>query len=535
MASYKYLDYFPQPLKESIIQNRCLPIIGSGFSLNAEIPEGKRMLAWEALGRAFANEMPGYVYSNTIDAISAYEHAYSRPVMSEKMKDFLLSGQIRPASTHEAFCRLQFDIVCTTNFDHLLEDGYRKISKPCRAVISESQLSVAPMKDELTLLKFHGDIDHPDRMVATEEDYDKFLDKNPMLSTYLSNLLITRTPLFIGYSLDDDDFRQIWQVIKNRLGKMTRQGYVIKVNCSDTEKFRYERRGVKVVNIEGDPKDYPQILTELFKEIKTYWDDNVKTYSDNTAMSELAMPSDSQTRLCYFSVPFQQLSVYKDYFFPLAVRYGFVPITADSVVSAGDNIMANVSSIISKSEYFFLDLEAKNAAYDWGQILSQGKQKSNMFILRTPDIGLSNSKSFYAYYKPDDFIDNPLPIVDVAEKWFSTMAEKLTSKTALAEPERLLKKNEFKAAVISAVVQLEVGLRRVIKIKTNDRVFAKGFFELARIASEHQIIKEEHLIKIREWTNLRNRLVHTEMNINKEDAERYVNEIYAFTKKISVS
>ena len=313
---------------------------------------------------------------------------------------------------------------------------------------------------------------------------------------------------------------------------MTRQGYVIKVNCSDTEKSRYERRGVKVVNIEGDPKDYPQILTELFKEIKTYWDDNVKTYSDNTAMSELAMPSDSQTRLCYFSVPFQQLSVYKDYFFPLAVRYGFVPITSDSVVSAGDNIMANVSSIISKSEYFFLDLEAKNAAYDWGQILSQGKQKSNMFILRTPDVGLSNSKSFYAYYKPDDFIDNPLPIVDVAEKWFSTMAEKLTSKTAVAEPERLLKKNEFKAAVISAVVQLEVGLRRIIKIKTNDSVFAKGFFELARIAFEHKIIKEEDLIKIRVWTNLRNRFVHTEMDMNKEDAERTVNEIIAFTKKL---
>jgi len=532
MASFKYLDQFPQSLKESIIQNRCLPIIGSGFSLNAEIPEGKHMLAWEALGKAFAHEMPGYDYSNTIDAISAYEHAFSRPVMAERMKDFLLSGLIKPATTHEAFCRLQFDIVCTTNFDQLLEDGYRKISKPCRPIISESQLSVAPMKDELTLLKFHGDIDHPDKMVATEEDYDMFLEQNPMLATYLSNLLITRTPLFIGYSLDDDDFRQIWQVIKSRLGKMTRQGYVIKVNCTDTEKSRYERRGVKVVNIEGDPKDYPQILAELFKEIKAYWDDNVKTFSDNTAMSELSMPSDYQTRLCYFSVPFQQLPFYKEYFFPLAVRYGFVPITADSVMSAGDNIMANVSSIISKSEYFFLDLESKNATYEWGQILSQGKLKSNMFILRTPDIGLLNSKSFYAYYKPEDFFDNPLPVVKIAEEWFSTMAEKLTSKTAVAEPERLLKKSEYKAAVISAVVQLEVALRRVIKKKANDSVFAKGFFELTRIAFEYKIIKEEDLVKTREWTNLRNRLVHTEMDINKEDAERIVNEIIAFSKEL---
>ena len=532
MASYKYLDQFPQPLKDSIIQNRCLPIIGSGFSLNADIPEGKHMLAWEALGRAFANEMPGYDYSNTIDAISAFEHAFSRPVMAEKLKDFLLSGQIRPAATHESFCRLQFDIVCTTNFDHLLEDGYLKISKPCRPIISESQLSVAPMKDELTLLKFHGDIDHPDKMVATEEDYDKFLDQNPMLATYLSNLLITRTPLFIGYSLDDDDFRQIWQVIKSRLGKMTRRGYVIKVNCSDTEKSRYERRGVKVVNIDGNPKDYPLILTELFKEIKAYWDDNVKTFSDNTAMSELVMPSDYQTRLCYFSVPFQYLSFYKDYFFPLAVRFGFVPITADSVISVGDNIMANVSSIISKSEYFFLDLESKNACYDWGQILSQGKAKSNMFILRTQDVGLSNSRSFRVIYKPDDFINNPEFIIEEAKKWFSEMAEKLTSKTAGAEPERLLKKNEYKAAVISAVVQLEVTLRKLIEKKANDRVFAKGFYELVRVAFDLKVFKEDDLNRMRQWSSLRNRLVHSEMNLDKQEAEKTVNDIMSYTKKL---
>lgn len=153
MAIYKYLDQFPKPLKECILQNRCLPIIGSGFSKNAEIPEGKSMPAWEALGEAFAKEMSGYEYSSTIDAISAYEHAYSRPIMAEQMKKFLLSGIVKPGLAHEAFCRLQFDIVCTTNFDHLLEDCYRKISKPCRSIISESQLSMAPMKDELTLLK----------------------------------------------------------------------------------------------------------------------------------------------------------------------------------------------------------------------------------------------------------------------------------------------------------------------------------------------------------------------------------------------
>lgn len=527
----KYLDNFPQPLKESIIQNRCLPIIGSGFSLNADIPEGKSMLAWEGLGKAFANEMTDYDYCNTIDAISAYEYAYSRPIMAEKMKRFLLMGHVKPAATHEAFCSLQFDIVCTTNFDHLLEDGYRKISKPFRSIISESQLSVAPMKDELILLKFHGDIDHPDKMVATEEDYDKFLDQNPMLATYLSNLLITRTPLFIGYSLDDDDFRQIWQIIKNRLGKMVRQAYVIKVNCSETEKSRYERRGVKVVNIDGDPKDYPQILTELFKEIKTYWDDNVKTYSDNSAMSELALPKGSQTRLCFFTAPFVDMPYYKDVFFPIALKYGFIPITADAVVSNSDNWMAKVSSLISKIDYFVVDLSSQNTMYEFIQISLMNKIKDNILVIISDSYNIPNRKAYEVIAKKDDFFESPEKYIAKVESWFKKVSEKL-NKSSLQEPERLLKKNEYNAAVISAVVQLEVVLRKYIEKKIDDKVFAKGFYELAKIAIEQKIIKEEDLLKIRQWTTLRNRLVHIGLNIDEQDAINTVNEITAYTNKL---
>lgn len=530
--TYKYIPQIPKPLLDSIVQNRCVPFIGSGFSKNANVPDGMKMLDWTELGEAFAKEMPGFGFTNSLEAISAYEYSYSRPTMVEKMKDLLLTGLVNPGGTHKAFCRLQFDIVCTTNFDHLLEDSYHQLLRPCNPIINETQLSVAPSKNELTLLKMHGDIYHPDRMVATEEDYDKFLNCNPLLATYLSNLLITRTPLFIGYSLDDPDFRQIWQIIKSRLGSLRRQAYTFKVCCSNAERERYERRGVKVVDINGNPSDYPQILEDLFKEIKDYWDNNVKTISGSDTQSELVMPSDYQTRLCYFSVPFQHLSFYKDYFFPLAVRYGFVPITADSVISAGDNIMASVSSIISKSEYFFLDLESKNACYDWGQILSQGKAKSNMFILRTPDIGLSNSRSFRAINKPNDFLNNPEPIIEEANKWFSEMAEKLTSKTAVVEPERLLKKNEYKAAVISAVVQLEVTLRKLIGKKTNERVFAKGFYELIRVAFDLKIIKEDDLDKMHQWASLRNRLVHSDMSMEEQLAISVVTEVTAYTAKL---
>lgn len=46
MKKYKYIDSFPKPFLEDLINNRCLPFIGAGFSKNADIPKGKRMLDW---------------------------------------------------------------------------------------------------------------------------------------------------------------------------------------------------------------------------------------------------------------------------------------------------------------------------------------------------------------------------------------------------------------------------------------------------------------------------------------------------------
>ncbi|RZK35674.1 MAG: SIR2 family protein [Hymenobacter sp.] len=166
------------------------------------------MLEWDELGKAFADDIHGYNYkNNAIDAISAYAHEYSRTSLIEKLATLLLVNKIKPGKTHRAFCELQFDIVCTTNFEFLLEASYASISKFCQPIIDEEQLSISA-KAGVSLLKLHGDLHHPKRLVATEEDYDKFLNNYPMLATFLANLLITRTALFIGYSLDDADFRQ---------------------------------------------------------------------------------------------------------------------------------------------------------------------------------------------------------------------------------------------------------------------------------------------------------------------------------------
>lgn len=242
------LEKLPKALLEDIINNRCVPIIGAGFSKNAIIPTGKMMPNWKELGEVFAKEM-GETFVTATDSISAYEFEHQRPKLIEKLREFLLIGLIKPGDAHKSFCTLPFEIIITTNFDFLLEDGYREVNKLFHVFMDETSLSITPPKNSVSILKLHGDFDNPSRLIITEKDYDTFLNRYPLVSTFLCNQLISKTPLFIGYSIDDPDFRNIWQLIGDRMGELRRRAYCISSNANPQKIRRYKRRGVNVVEI----------------------------------------------------------------------------------------------------------------------------------------------------------------------------------------------------------------------------------------------------------------------------------------------
>ncbi len=182
------------------------------------------------------------------------------------------------------------------------------------------------------LLKLHGDLRHPSRLVVTEADYDGFLTNYPLLATYLANQLITKTAMFIGYSLEDPDFRQIWHIVSSRLGKTRRKAYTIAVNARAADVARYERRGVKVINLPGTREKYGEILAATFRELREYMREKVITFgqvTEEAPLRELSLPRDATTGLCFFSLPLDLLPFYRERVFPVVRDTGFVPVTAD--------------------------------------------------------------------------------------------------------------------------------------------------------------------------------------------------------------
>lgn len=529
MKKYKYIDTFPKPFLEDLVNNRCLPFIGAGFSKNADIPKGKKMLDWDELGKTIASNIQDYKYTNAIDAISAYSHEYSRTNLVEKLTELLLINSVKAGKAHKAFCELQFDIVCTTNFEFLLEQGYSLISKYCRPILDEDQLSIANSSEVITLLKIHGDLHHPNKLVVTEEDYDRFLGNNPMLATFLANLLITRTPLFIGYSLDDTDFRQIWQLIKDRLGSLRRQAYVLKIDVSPHEKARYERRGVKVINIKGNPSDYPQILDDVFTELKDYWNQEIlkqPTISEEATLAELALPDDTNNRLCFFSIPVKLIPFYKKYIFPIVKKQGLVPISADDVIAQGDNWMAKISALISRAEFIVIDIATKNTMFELGLVLNQKKLQTRVLIIKAESSPLPTDLNNLVYItRADDPFENIDFISEQIDNWFRQALEPLKT-TYDEEPRRLLNKKEYKAAVISAMTLLEVHIRQRLEIIKETTLRTKPLPTLFNLALENQIINDQQYLNIKLWSDTRNKLVHTKSTVTANDAKKIVNGVY---------
>src|SRR6476659_3969478 len=120
----KYLAYFPKPLLDDLVSGRWLPVVGAGMSLNARLAPPKKMPLWPDLGAKLADELTDFAPNGTLDAISAYQHEFGRAALIERLTEVLYIKDATPGDAHKAFCSIPFDIICTTNFDFLLERQY---------------------------------------------------------------------------------------------------------------------------------------------------------------------------------------------------------------------------------------------------------------------------------------------------------------------------------------------------------------------------------------------------------------------------
>jgi hypothetical protein len=382
----RYVDQLPAGLRRALAAGRWLPIIGAGMSANASTPDGRSPPLWRTLGEELAKEL-GIPGANPIDVLSAYADLYERPYLVERLTELLLVNELEIGELHRSFAQLPFETVVTTNIDTLLEEAYQAERRPSVPLIGESQLSIQRRRGATHLLKFHGDLNHPDHLVVTEEDYDGFLQRRPLLATYLSSWILTREPVLIGYSLDDADLREILVLLRERLGRMTRAVWAILATDPDNEARKFERRGIKPIVLNRDPNaNRAMVFTDFFKQLRTQWESDIapqlRARGDATT-AELCRRPGIAPQLALFVANRSTLALYQDFVFSAVPQTGLMPLGVDEV-EARDSAMTPMA----------IDMALSRAAvvvYD----ISRGNPLPLGYVVSRREVSRSNSKSLF--------------------------------------------------------------------------------------------------------------------------------------------
>ena len=536
---HKYLSLIPKPFLDDIIANRVIPFVGAGFSKNATIPDGLNMPDWNELGKIVASEINNYVYDNNpIDTLSYYEALYSRNKLVELLINALHEGKVTPSKTYQSFCRLFNSIICTTNFDSLIEDQFTLMSYPVSVIATNDRLTI-DNSGECKVIKLHGDFNHPDKMVITEDDYDTFIDKNPILCTYIANLFITKTMFLVGYSFDDNDFRSIWKIINSRLGSMSQPAYCVTVGLSRDKIEKFRRRNIKVINIEGNPKDYKTILDEFFSEIYDYIQkarEKLAIGGSDKINEQMHIPAENN-KMCFICCAYLRTSQILSITKPIFEKFGITALSLDNINIPGNSFLSSITTAIRKSRCVIVDIGSNNPneMMELGIILSE-KGLNNVLILhdkKTP-VPLNLLEIPCVDYE-NDLLD-PINYENIAENiysWissiFSSNSETMDNKDIFIEAKKYYISGEYSICIVLAYSTLESYILDHFNDSwTKDYGPTPRIFYLSDKAMGHYEIiapggfPSPNHEKVKEQIALRNKIVNSNYIASKKEAKSFL-------------
>lgn len=536
----------PRPLLKDIAESRCLPFVGAGFSLNAVVDNGRTMPLWSDLAKHLAQQTCFEGVIGGPEAASLYERKFGRVHLIEEMRELLLSDQVRPGEAHLTFAKIPFDTVYTTNFDLLLEDALKQVGRPFRSLVGELQLPFHSGAVSANVVKMHGDIRHEEHIVVTREDYDGFSATYPVIATHLSAMLITRTPLFVGYSRTDPDFRQIELVVKERLGRFQRMPFIVQFDPSEQEREQAELEKIHLVAVntvgavnrsDALARFFDTLLEELdvytgaklresepgvFEEIKmSTLRDGVRSLKSNDLLS-------STSNLCFVLTPLVQRfnSVYRELIEPAVESVGLTPLRANDIHTSG-MIVEQIRSAIQQSRVCIADVSGSNANVLYELGLAQAMGKPTILISRDGEALPFDIQHVRVVMYEDDKPSG-------ARERLSAALNGLLGEGMLDRAGRLIDHGFYREALASLGVAVEhklVGMVASLDLTTRFRP-PSGISRLATLLHERGQITEDQFSRLRSFAKLRNRAVHEAGDLAEHEARLALELVREFLRTV---
>jgi NAD-dependent SIR2 family protein deacetylase len=270
-------------LKTLYRDGRILPFIGAGISASVEWTDGaitKRGPSWGALVERAAKEL-GFdsaellrVRGTDLQILEYYKLKFSGHT---RLTNWLLLNMNPPDAAIETsviHAELSAMTKCmtmyTTNFDDFIERSLGLNGRAFQAVAIEEHMTRSSKVTEV--IKFHGDWNHPDRMVLTESDYEKRMEFKSMMDRRLWSDLLNRSVLFLGYSFRDPNVAYLFRQVKEQFADLPntssgRRAYIVIQDPSLFERRLFQERNIEVIPIQAPVRT--DAIAALLNEIRS--------------------------------------------------------------------------------------------------------------------------------------------------------------------------------------------------------------------------------------------------------------------------
>lgn len=319
----------------NLLEHKKLSVfLGSGMSYDA------CGLDWKTLVEPYIVQLPG----NDNDPIKGLQYYVTQNEISEidfkkeiAAKFLNLKYDIR----HELLAKLPIRNYWTTNFDTLIEDALKNTCEQRDIMKTNDSFITAEERRDNIVYKLHGDANEPQDIVILQDDYDKYDQSHCNFKTALENELATNSMLFLGYSFNDPDIKNILNILKLKTPSLQTHLLVLKRESSASQRYwidELKKKGITTCLIDNYT-EVEEILKRVYKKYMAR-----KIFISGSSCGEYGKFTEPEANKLLYNLGYKLIESFKDQDVNLISGFG---------LGVGPNLLEGAAEAVANNDLDF--------------------------------------------------------------------------------------------------------------------------------------------------------------------------------------
>ncbi len=280
----------PYGLKQALESGQCVLFIGSGIGKNMFDEYGCNAPTGIELAKSIVEKFTPGIDCSDLAKVSQYVEIKNKSRIELETYIKQIFSKMKPDDIYKWIPTVRWKAIYTTNYDNCLQQAFDSCSKPAlepHYITYNQNLMDFDPRFQVPIYYLHGSlfIDEDPHIILTERDYTKYAEKRKMMFEQLKYHFATSNILYIGYSNNDSNWKQLFTEIREEFTPNSLP-YSYRIDPFPNE---IDVAILKDSNIETIKCTFTEFVKEISKDLND-------TYIDTTKRKELVknIPTDLQ-------------------------------------------------------------------------------------------------------------------------------------------------------------------------------------------------------------------------------------------------